>query len=94
MSVSPKLLITAGTLAFCALTIFTIKVFFLNFPVLPEPDSELWLIDCRIRFTGNGTNADISLDLPSETNGFYLSGTSMTPGFQFQQKEDNEHQHT
>lgn len=87
MSVSPKLLITAGTLAFCALTIFTIKVFFLNFPVLPEPDSELWLIDCRIRFTGNRSNADISLDLPSETNGFYLSGTSMTPGFQFQQKE-------
>ncbi|MFO7830733.1 MAG: inactive transglutaminase family protein [Desulfuromonadaceae bacterium] len=53
-------------------------------PLLPEDQTEVWLIEARVSFTAEGRAVEASLDIPDEVPGFQIvNEQSASPGYGF-----------
>jgi hypothetical protein len=74
-------LLVAG-LVLVALALFTYKVAWLGFPVVPEQQSEIWRVEVQIEFEGRGGPAKVLLQLPQDTGSKIIVDQSfVSPGY-------------
>lgn len=87
LSMDRKVVILVAALVLIALAIMFVKVHFLKFTFLPSPETELWLLECRVKFDTPGGPVKAVISMPNELPGYFLTGVSTTPGFRFESKE-------
>lgn len=79
--------IIAGILVLLAAAIAAFKIGVLRYSFSRSVNAELWVMECRARFTANGGPVTAKLSLPYEIPGYYLVVTSQPPGYAFSVQE-------
>ena len=82
-----RIVLLVSALVLIALSILYFKVHVLKFTLLPSPETELWLLECRVKFETPGGPVRASISMPEEVPGYFLTGVSTTPGFRFDSEE-------
>jgi len=59
-------------LIFISVSIMTYKVKILDFPLFSGEEKSVWSIEAKVKFTGTGENAFVSLALPDEQEGMFV----------------------
>lgn len=79
--------IIVGILLLLAAAIAAFKICVLHYSFSRSVNAELWVMECRIRFTADGGPVTARLSLPYEIPGYYLVVTSQTPDYTFAVQE-------
>ncbi len=91
LSIDRRIWFLVGGLVLIAAAIMFVKIHFLKFALLPSPEKELWLLECRVRFETPGGPVKAQITMPGELPGYFLTGLSTTPGFKFDSREEGNH---
>ena len=67
-----QIYIISFLLVFVALATMTYKVKVLDFPLFAGEEKSVWSIEAKVKFTGTGENAFISLALPDAQEGMFI----------------------
>ena len=87
LSMDRRILILVSVLILIAFAVLWFKVHVLKFSLLPSPETELWLLECRVKFETPGGPVKASISMPNEVPGYFLTGVSTTPGFRFESED-------
>ena len=87
LSMDRRILILVSVLVLIAFAVLWFKVHVLKFSLLPSPETELWLLECRVKFETPGGPVKASISMPNEVPGYFLTGVSTTPGFRFESED-------
>ncbi len=71
-----------GMLSLIGLTVFSYKVIFLDFPLVPDVRIDLWQVEARVTFRAKNVPVKVSLHIPHKIAGFILIDESfMSHGY-------------
>ena len=87
LSMDRRILILVSVLILIAFAVLWFKVHVLKFSLLPSPETELWLLECRVKFETPGGPVKASISMPNEVPGYFLTGVSTTPGLRFESED-------
>ncbi len=87
LSMDRRIVILVSVLVLIAFAVLFFKVHVLKFSLLPSPETELWLLECRVKFDTPGGPVKASISMPNEVPGYFLTGVSTTPGFRFESED-------
>ena len=68
------------------------KVKYLHFPLFAGEEKSIWNIEAKVKFTGTGENAFISLALPNEQDGMFVyNENASSPNYGYTRAKDEGH---
>ncbi|RMG43034.1 MAG: hypothetical protein D6719_04610 [Candidatus Dadabacteria bacterium] len=70
------LLLVTGFLTACAISLFYYKAFILRFPILPDEESQAWIVEAHISFNARGRSVMAELFIPKNYDQFLIMDES------------------